>query len=525
MAAQSLVLACLGLMAGQTPLPSAPTPSDTLYLNRRVLQIPLTFQEARRAEIKEILLFASPDQGMNWQQVAAAKASDSTITFNAPSDGVYWLRVASVNRLGKQEPDNIRVGPPDQKLVIDTLKPLLRFVSTERRGDEVEVAWELREDTPDWSSFHLEWQLKDDTSSFWTSVPATPAFTGKARFRPGAGAALTVRLSLKDLAGNLSYVTAAVAGNGLVPAGFKADEPLVPPSTFPPGVPPSAEKTFPPPLTPPPPSTEITMPLIKPAAPKDGAPWTTVPGSAASDTAFKPVASTEETKVGFPPITPPSHRALPAIQYFNRPEVPLEYELSKVGPSGVGSVDLYWTRDDGSTWEKYADDPALAGSTKTGRFLRTIELPGDGVFGFTIVITSRAGRGRTPPRPGEAPQMRVEIDSVPPVAQLAPPIPDTTRPNTLLLRWQAKDKNLTPRPISLEWAERRDGPWQPIALDIENTGQHSWTLPPTIPVQVYLRLRAKDAAGNESVAVTNEPQLVDLSEPEGRLLGISTPRP
>ncbi len=36
-----------------------------------------------------------------------------------------------------------------------------------------------------------------------------------------------------------------------------------------------------------------------------------------------------------------------------------------------------------------------------------------------------------------------------------------------------------------------------------------------------MRLRVRDLAGNESIAVTDEPQLVDLSEPEGRLINVT----
>ena len=34
-------------------------------------------------------------------------------------------------------------------------------------------------------------------------------------------------------------------------------------------------------------------------------------------------------------------------------------------------------------------------------------------------------------------------------------------------------------------------------------------------------MRVRDLAGNESIAVTNEPQLVDLSEPEGHLTNVT----
>jgi hypothetical protein len=45
-------------------------------------------------------------------------------------------------------------------------------------------------------------------------------------------------------------------------------------------------------------------------------------------------------------------------------------------------------------------------------------------------------------------------------------------------------------------------------------------VPPGTPVQVYLRVRVRDKAGNEGIAVTSSPQYVDLIEPEGSLLGV-----
>jgi hypothetical protein len=80
----------------------------------------------------------------------------------------------------------------------------------------------------------------------------------------------------------------------------------------------------------------------------------------------------------------------------------------------------------------------------------------------------------------------------------------------------------------LEWCsvnDRRDDErsWRPIATGLANTGRHSWQLPESLPYQVYLRVKARDLAGNEGVAVTPEPQLVDLTEPEGRLLNVVPP--
>src|SRR5262249_43519832 len=127
------------------------------------------------------------------------------------------------------------------------------------------------------------------------------------------------------------------------------------------------------------------------------------------------------------------------------------------------------------------------------------------------------------PKTGDVPEIRVEIDTVAPTAKLFPPRRDTSKVNALMLIWTAQDKNLGPTPITLEYAERREGPWMPIASNIANSGSHSWQLPDRLPVQIYMRLRVRDLANNEGVAVTPEPQLVDLSEPEGRILVITVP--
>ena len=109
------------------------------------------------------------------------------------------------------------------------------------------------------------------------------------------------------------------------------------------------------------------------------------------------------------------------------------------------------------------------------------------MVGFLLVVRSRAGLGRREPRSGEVPEIRIEVDTTPPVVQLFAPVPDPQRANSLVLCWTATDKNLGSHPVHLEWAERREGPWINIASNLANTGRHSWQLPESLPVQVYLR--------------------------------------
>src|SRR5262249_13369268 len=51
---------------------------------------------------------------------------------------------------------------------------------------------------------------------------------------------------------------------------------------------------------------------------------------------------------------PRGRKPLPALQYVNQHLVKLQYEIKRHGPSGIGSVEIWLTRDDGASWEPYA---------------------------------------------------------------------------------------------------------------------------------------------------------------------------
>src|SRR5205823_2907531 len=154
---------------------------------------------------------------------------------------------------------------------------------------------------------------------------------------------------------------------------------------------------------------------------------------------------------------PTPRKPLPTLQYVNSPEVVLEYQLSKVGPSGVGSVDIYLTQDDGQNWDHVATDPMVIGKTTGGEHKGIVELPGDGVYGFSLVVKSlaqlkqeMASPEKKPkgPRGGDVPEIRVEVDTVAPTAELFPPRRDASKANSLMLIWTAADKNLGSHPIT-----------------------------------------------------------------------------
>jgi hypothetical protein len=202
------------------------------------------------------------------------------------------------------------------------------------------------------------------------------------------------------------------------------------------------------------------------------------------------------------------------LQITNSTQVTLDYEV-KVGPSGIGSVELYLTKDEGQTWERYADVQAEDPKIKPAL---TVNLPGDGIYGLRIVVGSRTGLGRRIPRNGDAPQMRVQVITTKPVAQLFPPQPEPNRGDAVVITWSAHHRYLAPNPITLLWADRPNGNWQMVKADLPNTGRYVWTLPANLPAQVYLHLVVRDMAGNEGHSELPEP--IDLQEPEGEIKGI-----
>jgi hypothetical protein len=528
MNAGALALSWLLLVAGQNP-------SEGWAINQRDLKIPVDIKAWRTENINQLLLFVSADRGATWQQHTAIKPKlapneqdQNVFIFRAPADGEYWCRVVVVDGKGVQEPRDVSKGPPDQKILIDTRAPAVQILTAQRIGDDVLVDWAVQEDYPEWATFKLEYRRADDAAGAWSPAPVNPGPKGPGRFHVSATGPLKVRLSLKDKAGNQGVSAETdVGGNGIittnfpvqsVPTGSGQSEPVKEPPLLPSPANPGGAETKQPSEGPPPHSS-----IGVPPPPSIDA----LPAQGANAEQGKAVASTDVSRQAAAPATnavPPG----PAIptgptraphKVINRKDVTVEYELAKVGPSGVGKVEVYLTKDDGQHWEIYADDPDVKAEL-TGPQKRRIPLPGEGVFGIWLVAKNRAGVGKAPPRPGDVPQLRVEVDLTPPVATLFEPVPDPAQRDTVVLRWTAADKHndrldkarLPAQPITLEYST--DGKeWKSIASNLENTGRHPWQVPTGL-VQAYLRLRVRDLAGNEAVAVTSRPQLLDFVPPD-----------
>jgi hypothetical protein len=520
-------------------LAASPAPGDVYYLNQHQLRIPISVDPARRAEIKELILFMSSDEGKTWHEQAVASPDQDAFPFYAPKDGMYWFSVCVINQQNKREPPDPLAVPPNQKILIDTLKPVVRIKSAERQGEDVVVNWEVQEDHPDWATLKLEYRPADAPAGPWYPVTVTPG-AGQTRFRVLQPGPVALRMQLQDLAGNAggtdfevaAGVATAAAGSQFASAAtapvtlVNAATPAAPPS-------PSAGQAAAPASIAS--GTGWEPPHGAPPTPgARGEPRPTVdsvpaPAPAANNQpVFPPVDNTRlvAASTGNVPIPSspgggsplPGHGPLPPLQMVSNKQVVIDYEVTHHGPSGIGRVELWMTPDDGKTWEKYTQteniNPPL-----------TVELREDGIYGFRLVLQSKAGLQKPPPVSGELPEMRLELDTTPPVAQLFQPELDAKQADALVLTWTATDRNLAANPITLQWTDQPGKEWQTIVTDWPNDGHYSWKLPKTIPYLVYLRLVVRDTAGNTSTAETPKPVCVDLVKPEGHLKGIVSAKP
>jgi hypothetical protein len=204
----------------------------------------------------------------------------------------------------------------------------------------------------------------------------------------------------------------------------------------------------------------------------------------------------------------------------NKAQVKLGFDVLDIGTSGLEAVEVYVTTDDGKTWEKMLGEPAVSlPATPDGKGTIhgsvTVSLPREGIaYGYYLIVKSPASRGKQVPRTGDAPQVRIELDQTPPEARIFAPQPLPNSSDTLVLTWEAQDRNLADNPVTLEWAARASGPWAYIGSSkLANTGKLTWKLPPGAPSMVYLRLTVRDGAGNIAVAQTQKPVVIDLKEP------------
>jgi len=229
------------------------------------------------------------------------------------------------------------------------------------------------------------------------------------------------------------------------------------------------------------------------------------------------------------PIQRVGARGQPTLHYVNTRTLKINVN-ARVGPSGLTKATL-WVADDKLDWkvapglEKGAmPAPPLSDPDKP-RIIPVsfvYDAPADGLYHFISVVSNHTGESRPDPKKGEPGDLQVVVDTTPPDVQIVSTkaMSNGDRGAVVNIKWTAKDPNIAPVPIKLEYqAVRRDKPgdvgeWKAITPDwIDNTGQHTWPVPTGEAFEFLIRVTCKDRAGNEGKTQTVKPVNVDLERP------------
>jgi len=192
----------------------------------------------------------------------------------------------------------------------------------------------------------------------------------------------------------------------------------------------------------------------------------------------------------------------------------LDYEFDAAAANGVRSVELWGTRDQGKTWSRWHIDADRQSPVD-------VRVNAEGRYGFQIVIVGNNGLAGNAPRNGDDADLWVGVDTTAPIVEITTATYGVgEHAGELDIRWQASDASFGERPMSILFSDKATGPWTTIAADIPNSGQYFWPIDPRVPEQLFLRMEARDQAGN--FAEYRLPASINLSgfTPKARIRGI-----
>ncbi len=474
---------------------------------------------------------------MSWQVASKAAPADGRFIFKAPHDGEYWFCIRTVDRQGVMRPDAPQ--KPELRVLVDTLPPRLDFSATRGPAGEITARWQVVDPNLKLESLMIDYQTGTDQPWERVTVEAAPLhalhrhrrshlhaqehFGVGDRASPSALTAPATRPSARcrspatarpPATATWPAATDSAGANGAAdatagttwPADRTTDESLThqrgqnaaaPSKTdsFLPGQP-SARLAS---------SSRNRSTSGESGASQSGAPDSGEPANSNK-------ASSSSNGLCFDVLPPGEHPRM-----INSRRFELEYDVESVGPSGIAKVELWGTTDGGKTWKSFGLD-------NDNRSPLLVNVPGEGLYGFTIIFQNGNGFGGYPPREGDVPEIWVGVDLTPPSAKITGA--DIGRDaGELVVSWTAQDERLDPRPISLSFSEHPMGPWATIAAGLENTGQYAWRLDNRVPNHIFLRLEVRDESGNVGQYVSPEAVALNLQRPMGRIRGVRPTTP
>jgi hypothetical protein len=471
-----VTLAVLAVACVAAPARAQDSDLQTKFWPRSDISFPIDLAEFERLDPRpaSIRFYAAPPNGRfkliaNKRPNELDKIIDKQDPSATPRRGFTYVAAADgVEEFAVQyEYDGGRLAPksptPQFRIHFDTKLPEVRATASGTNG----IRWEATDANLVPSSIRIEgqyagetqWQLlntgelKADDSFRWNTIPANKT--------------LEVRVSARDRAGNNGY-------SRIIRLGSKADR---------------ADPDF----------------NKKPGVGSFGDPITKAGGGSG------------RTGSGFGGLDEfPSGQA--KIEYRSTNKLNVKSKVTHITRSGVKAAQLF-VQSGTTDWVPAGKKEGLNFTLDTPDPVVEIpyDAPRDGLYGFIIQPISGAGTKADDPRPGDAPQFLVEVDTVKPEITIKNIRVGGGGLNGPLVEveWHSFDKNEMPEPITLEYSDDDKKTWKPITAKTQNTGKYTWEITDKKLWRFHVRASAVDKAGNNNFDVTKEPVLVDLDKPAG----------
>lgn len=495
--------------------------ADPLTTKTPSFRIPFAVEAANGVEGGKAILFAGRDGGP-LEVLQRVDATAGGFEFSAPTDGLYAFAVRMTDPAGQVVGGEGKI-EPELEVVVDTTAPELQFQLAEATPGSVTISWKCSESEIAPESLRLEYAEGSDGR--WAPITVESSSAGQTTIESKPGNSISVRGMITDLAGNrgsgsgqivLSATQNSFANNSAVATNdaltvpgaaqgnqslganpFYGGSPQSPVSSQAATAyniaPPTQQPAMP--VASYPQQTYQPMPQPQPSAPQQ---YQANYGhySAAS---YTPDVRTSQSSTGG--------------QIVNNRVFDINYEVNDVGPSGVSTVKLFVTENNGQNWFSYGDDVDMRSPFQ-------VDTRGEGTFGFAVRVRNGLGFSDPPPQPGELPSIVVTVDQTPPVANFAQPQIIADGQGRIRLKWNTTDPHPSSTPVRLEYAMSASGPWTPIFDWQADVGGHEMSIQPGMPNTIYYRLLARDAAGNVTTAQAPHPLMIDQHRPTVKLLSI-----
>jgi hypothetical protein len=571
--ALTLALMALSILARPTATQGqVPGRVEPHYWRQQVFFVPYqpNLQDPRANKIDKVQLLLSRDGGQQWAVLQEAEPHVRGFSYHAAADGEYAFALRMADKRGNYWPEQIT--QPLLRVVVDTRAPTLDLTASLDNTGQVIIRYEARDDRLKPETLRLEAQADDGP---WQRLAFGPPevsqadrLLGQLAWRPPtAGRGLKIRATIDDAAGNPGTATtdASLVGPVLDPA---AGPQLAPPnfgrappeaqaartyeptrsgvewpsnnslsSTREPAPAPSGAAAYDPFALRRDVASASTGPsgdgrtvaqfaadgaapsLLSPDRERGAAPaavggdaWVSRGASASVGDGASNSTTSASAQIGTAEAVAAAGDG--GTPWVNSLTIDVDYDIQTAGPWGVSKVTLWGTRDGGREWVSLGVD-------EDNRSPMRVTVPGEGIFGFRIVVDGGNGASTPPPRAGDQPEMAVGVDLAPPRAQLrGAELGDGALVGHLVVRWSADDDRLAARPVGLFYSATAEGPWTTIATDLENVGEYAWRLGRDVPPRVFLRLEVRDAAGNVAVQQTQAAVDLNLPRPTGRLRSV-----